>query len=64
MSRFKRLWDFSDFPGFCKRNNPELHHKHNMVGKKPHSQFRAASRPLRLRDIQNEASREIIKPES
>ena len=30
----KRLRDFSDFAGFCKRNNPELHKRLSEIGKK------------------------------
>jgi hypothetical protein len=30
----KRLRDFSDFMGFCKRTNPDLHNRLNQVGKK------------------------------
>jgi hypothetical protein len=30
----KRLRDFSDFMGFCKRTNPDLHKRLNEVGKK------------------------------
>lgn len=30
----RRIRDFSDFAGFCKRNNPELHKRLSEIGKK------------------------------
>ena len=35
MSDTKRMGDFSDFLGFTKRNNPDLHQRLNKIGRKP-----------------------------
>ena len=65
MSDTKRLGDFSDFLGFTKRNNPDLHQRLNKIGRKPFSVKRTVSRDLYgpKRDMAN-ASRENKKPES
>ena len=65
MSDKKRLGDFSDFLGFTKRNNPDLHQRLNKIGRKPFLVKRTVSRDLYgpKRDMAN-ASRENKKPES
>ncbi len=65
MSDKKRLGDFSDFLGFTKQNNPDLHQRLNKIGRKPFLVKRTVSRGLygSKRDIAN-ASRENKKPES
>ena len=65
MSDRKSLWDFSDFLGFTKRNNPDLHRRLNRIGRKPVSIQRPDSRGLHGPMGKGaSAIRELKKPES
>ena len=65
MSDKKRLGDFSDFLGFTKQNNPDLHQRLNKIGRKPFLVKRTVSRGLYgPKRVMANASRENKKPES